>query len=148
MKRIILFAVCLLSMSGSLLAQTSGKTFTKSFNAEGVSKIKFDLPGAVDLKIWNQPTVRIEIHVALPSGNVSTLEQLAKVGRYDLRGEISSNMLVISAPNLHRVVRIRGEEVKENVTYVVFMPRDVEAEIVDNTPAQAPPSAAIVQKKP
>lgn len=145
MKRIIFLAICLTGLVGIALAQTGGKTFTKSFNAEGVDKIKFDLPGSVDLKIWNQPTVRIEIHVTLPSSNTSTVEQLAKVGRYDLKGDMTSNLLVITAPNLQRVVKIKGEEVRETVTYVVFIPKDIEVE-VSGTPSGM--GAVSVQKKP
>ncbi len=145
MKRIVFLALCLAGLVSIALAQTGVKTFTKSFNAEGVSKIKLDLPGAVDLKIWSQPTVRVEIHVALPSSNTSTVEQLAKVGRYDLKGDLVSNLLVITAPNLQRVVKIKGEEVRETVTYVVFIPRDIEVE-VSGTPLGM--GAVSVQKKP
>lgn len=131
MKHIISFTLSLVLTASSVFAQMPGKTFSKSFNADGVGKIRFELPGTVDLKIWNQSTIRIEINVNLPSGNGSVLDQLAKVGRYDLKGELDANLLTISAPNLHRVVKVKGEEVRETVHYVVFMPKDVEAEVIN-----------------
>ncbi len=145
MKYIMPFAVSLALIASSVLAQTPGKTFSKSFNADGVGKIKFELPGTVDLKIWNQPTIRIEINVFLPSGSASTLEQLAKVGRYDLKGDLTADLLTISAPNLQRVVKVKGEELRETVSYVVFMPKDIEAEILPISPATG---MAAAQKKP
>ncbi len=133
-------------LSSNAVAQTVGKAFTKSFHAEGIHKIKFELPGAVDLKVWNHPTLRIEIYVSLPSGNESMVEQLAKVGRYDLKSEVSENAMVISAPNAQRVVKVKGQELRETLSYVVFMPKNVEAEIV-NTSSDAT-GAVAVQKKP
>ncbi|MCS7037279.1 MAG: hypothetical protein RMJ33_11685 [Saprospiraceae bacterium] len=145
MKYILSLFVSLALVASPALAQTPGKIFSKSFNADGVSKIKFELPGAVDLKIWNHPTIRIEIVVVMPAGNESMLDQLAKVGRYDLKSDLNADVLTISAPNLHRVVKVKGEELRETVTYVVFMPKDIEVEIAS---ALAAPGVVGLQKKP
>ena len=97
-NRIVSIAL-LLTFALSAIAQTTGKTFTKSFNITGKSRIKLDLPGTVDVKVWNNPTVRIEIAVDLPSGNTSMLDQLALVGRYDLTANPLEETMVITAPN-------------------------------------------------
>ncbi len=145
MKYMVLFTLSLALIVSPAFAQMPGKTFSKSFNTDGVGKIKFELPGGVDLKIWNQPTIRIEINVSLPSGNASTLDQLAKVGRYDLKGDLAADVLTISAPNLYRVVKVKGEELRETVNYVVFMPKDIEVEVLSIAPATGMVAA---QKKP
>ncbi|MBL7774873.1 MAG: hypothetical protein JNK89_02675 [Saprospiraceae bacterium] len=124
-KRIISIAL-LLSFALSAFAQTTGKTFTKSFNTEGQGRIKIDLPGTVDLKVWSNPTIRVEIAVDLPSGNLSMLDQLAQVGRYNLEANIQDESLVITAPNLSKVVRVKGEELREHVAYTIFIPKDLE----------------------
>lgn len=139
-KRIAILTI-LLTFALGAIAQTTSKTFTKAFNTEGKSKIVFDLPGPVDLKIWNQPTIRMEIVVGLPSGSSSVVDQLAKVGRYDLAAEEKEDMLVITAPNLGRVVKVKGEELRENVSYVVFVPKDLEITL------QSPTALATVEKK-
>jgi len=126
MTKRIAFLTFLLTFALSASAQTAAKTFTKAFNTQGKSKISFALPGQVDLKIWNQPTIRLEIIVGLPSGNSSVVDQLAKVGRYDLLAEEKEDMLVITAPNLGRVVKVKGEELRENVSYIIFVPKDLE----------------------
>lgn len=121
--------VLLLTFALGAFGQTTEKTFTKSFNTEGMSRLKFDLPGNIDLKVWNSPTIRLEISVSLPSGNNSTLDQLANVGRYNLIATPGENVLTISAPNLAKVVRIKGEELKETVSYVVYVPKDLQVEL-------------------
>lgn len=138
-KRIVSIAL-LLTFALSAFAQTTGKTFTKSFNTEGKSRIQLDLPGTVDLKVWNGPSIRIEIAVDLPSGNTSMLDQLALVGRYNLNANVVDETLVITAPNVYKVVRIKGEELRENITYTVFVPKDLD--VVLHEPAVA----ATVQK--
>ncbi len=125
--------VFLLTFAFSAFAQTTEKTFTKSFNTEGKSRIKFDLPGTIDLKIWNSPSVRLEIIVNLPSGNASMLDQLGNVGRYNLVALAGDDLLTITAPNLHKVVRVKGEVLKETVNYVIFVPKDLHVELHNPT---------------
>ncbi|MCS6930276.1 MAG: hypothetical protein NZM43_12375 [Saprospiraceae bacterium] len=145
MKHVAVSLACVAITASSLFAQAASKTFSKSFNAEGLSKLRFELPGKVDLKVWSQPNIRVEINVSLPAGSESTLEQLAKVGRYDLKSEIKADQMTISAPNLQRSVKVKGEELREIVHYVVFIPKDLEAEI--GSPSTTT-GMVIVGKKP
>lgn len=131
-KRTVSF-VLLLTFALSAFAQTTEKTYTKSFNADGKTRIKFDLPGNIDLKVWNSPTIRIEIMVGLPSGNTSVLDQLANVGRYNLSAQNSEETMIITAPNLAKVIRVKGEEVKENISYIVYVPKDLQVEMHNPT---------------
>lgn len=133
-KRIASF-VLLLTIAFSAIAQTTEKTFTKSFNTEGKSRLKFDLPGNIDMKVWNSPSIRIEIMVNLPSGSTSMLDQLANVGRYNLTAVEEGDALVITAPNLYKVVRVKGEELHEHVSYMVFVPKEMQVEM--HNPATA-----------
>lgn len=125
--------VFLLTFAFGAFAQSTEKTFTKSFNTEGKSRIKFDLPGTIDLKVWNNSSVRLEIVVSLPSGNASMLDQLANVGRYNLVALPGDDVLTISAPNLYKLVRVKGEELRETVNYVIFVPKDLQVELHNPT---------------
>lgn len=129
MSKRIVSLVLLLTFALSAFAQTTEKTFTKSFNTAGKTRIKFDLPGTIDLKVWNNPSIRMEIMVNIPSGNVSMLDQLANVGRYNPIAQTSEETLIITAPNLAKVVRIKGEELKETVSYIIFVPKDLQVEM-------------------
>lgn len=130
--KIHIFLVALLtafSMSAHAQAPAS-KTFNKSFNTENKGTIRLDLPGEVDLKIWNNPSIRIEIVVSLPSGgNPATLNALANVGRYNLVSKPSEDVLLIHAPNMQKQVRIKGEELRETLSFVVFVPKDLKVQV-------------------
>lgn len=116
----------------------ASKTFTKAFNTEGKGTIRLELPGTVDLKVWDNPSVRFEIVAALPGGNGSMLNELANIGRYNLVSKTDNDVLIISAPNLQKQIKVKGEEIKESVTYVVFVPKDLQIEMLPgNTTALA-----------
>ena len=119
----------LLTLALSLFAQTAQKTFSKSFNADEAGLIRLQVPGAIDLKVWNQPFVRVEVSVSLPSGNLSLLNELAGVGRYNLTAQTKGGVLSIDAPNLQKVIRMKGEELREEVRFTVFVPKDMKIEM-------------------
>ena len=136
MKTCSTFLIALLATSTPLCAQTAAKTFNKTFNTDGQSIITLDLPGTIDLKVWDNPTVRIEISVSLPSGNNAMLNELATVGRYNLVSKSTPTQLVITAPNMAKQVRVKGEIIRETLTFVVFVPKDLKIEM-HNTEALA-----------
>ncbi|MCA0238136.1 MAG: hypothetical protein LCH81_17300 [Bacteroidetes bacterium] len=108
------------------LAQSSvGKTFSKTFNTEDKGTIKLDLPGNVDLKIWNNPTVRVEIGISLANGNNSMVNELANVGRYNISSLVEGDVLHILMPNIQKQIKVKGEVLRENLTYTVFAPKDL-----------------------
>ncbi len=122
------FLIVLLAATSTLQAQTAAKTFNKTFNTDGKGTIVLDLPGTVDLKVWDNPTVRVEISVSLPSGNNAMLTELATVGRYNLVAKPSGDQLLVNAPNMAKQVRVKGETIHETLTFVVFVPKDLKIE--------------------
>ena len=127
--RIAYLAIILLTLSFSVLAQSAEKTYSKSFNTDGKGTITLDLPGAIDLKIWDTPTIRISFTVSMPSGSGAMLGELANVGRYNLVSKADGDVLTITAPNMQKQIRVKGEEIRETITYVVFVPRDLKIEM-------------------
>lgn len=133
MKLRIFLAALLMALSISAHSQTpASKTFNKSFNTDNKGTIRLDLPGEVDLKIWNNPSIRIEINVSLPSGsNPAMLNELANVGRYNLVSNSSEDVLLIHAPNMQKQVRIKGEELRETLNFVVYVPKDLKVQVAN-----------------
>ncbi len=127
--RIAYLAIILLTLPFSALAQSAEKTYSKSFNTDGKGTITLDLPGAIDLKIWDTPTIRISFTVSMPSGSGAMLGELANVGRYNLVSKSDGDVLTITAPNMQKQIRVKGEEIRETITYVVFVPRDLKIEM-------------------
>ncbi|MBL7827746.1 MAG: hypothetical protein JNJ57_14040 [Saprospiraceae bacterium] len=128
--------VALLTLALSVSAQSPGRTFTKSFNTDNRGTIILDLPGAIDLKVWDNPSIRFEISVSLPSGNGSMLNELANIGRYDLVSKSENDAITITAPNLQKQLKVKGEPLKEELTFMVFVPKNLKIEL-PNATAQA-----------
>jgi hypothetical protein len=123
----------LLTLSIAASAQTASKTFNKSFNSESRGTIMLDLPGNIDVKIWDNPSIKFEISVTLPSGNGSVLNELANIGRYNLVSKSEGDVLVITAPNLQKQLKVKGEILREVLTYVVFVPKDLQIQLPNVT---------------
>lgn len=121
--------IILLALSIPVSAQVAEKTFSKSFNTDNKGTIVLDLPGAIDLKIWDNPSIRIGITISIPSGNNAMLGELANVGRYNLVSKSEGDALTIQAPNLQKQIKVKGEELRETVTFVVFVPKDLKIEM-------------------
>jgi hypothetical protein len=127
--RIISLALLLALALNAAAQSAAAKTFNKSFNTESKSTIRLDLPGEVDLKVWNNPSIRIEISVSLPSGNPAMLNELANVGRYNLVSKPVEDVLIIQAPNMQKQIRVKGEELRETLSFVVFVPKDLKVQV-------------------
>lgn len=119
----------LLTLSLAANAQSAEKTFSKSFNTDGKGTITLDLPGAIDLKVWDNPSIRIGITVSIPTGNQSMLGELANIGRYNLVSKSAGDVLTIQAPNMLKPIKLKGEALRETFTFVVFVPKDLTIEM-------------------
>lgn len=116
-------------------AQTASKTFTKSFNTDGRGTIILDLPGAIDIKVWDNPSIRFEIGVDLPSGNGPMLNELANIGRYNLMSKSEGDAITIFAPNLQKQLKVKGEALREEFNFIVFVPKNLKIELPNATAA-------------
>ena len=126
------FALILLtSFTVSISAQTTaGKTFTKAFNTDGKGTLRLELPGTIDLKVWDNPNIKFEISVSLPTGNGPMLNELANIGRYNLASKAEGDALVITAPNLQKQLKVKGQELKEALNFVVYIPKGLEIQMM------------------
>ena len=115
-------------------AQEVTKTFMKAFNMSGVTHITLDLPGEIDIKTWDNETIRFEILVGLPEGNsASMLDELARVGRYNLiLTAAGADGSFISAPNLKRQIKVKGQELQERITFLVYVPKNAAIDFGSN----------------
>lgn len=116
-----------------VIAQNSGRTFSKNFNTENKGTILLNLPGAIDLKIWDNPTIKIEICVSLPSGNGGMLDGLVTAGRYNMSSKADGDLLSVLMPNMQKQIFVKGEELRETITFVVFMPKNLKVEMFNSS---------------
>lgn len=119
----------LLTLLVAASAQTASKTFNKSFNTDNRGTLMLDLPGVIDVKVWDNPSIKFEIGVTLASGNGSMLNELANIGRYNLVSKSEGDILLINAPNLQKQLKVKGEALREVLSFAVFVPRDLKIEL-------------------
>lgn len=117
--------ITLLALVVQAGAQQVERSFAKSFNVEGKSAVILDLPGEVDLRYWDSNILRVEINISIPGNNANLINQLAEAGRYDAKSTSTPSEMTIHLPNMSRQVRIKGEELKETLTFVVYAPRSI-----------------------
>jgi hypothetical protein len=93
----------------------------------GINSVFLDLPGTVEVNSWDNPTLRFEITVQMPDGtSPSMLEELVRIGRYNLSLVNSEGQSTVSAPNLKRQLKAKGADIKEQVSFSVYAPKKLE----------------------
>lgn len=129
--------VLLLSAPFLAAAQNAEKTMLKAFNLNGKTEVQLQLPGTVDVRTWDGTTVKIQIAVSLPNGNSAMLNDLANIGRYNLSARPEGQSLIISADNLAKIIKVKGQDLKENISFLVFVPKSVVIKTFDATTTTA-----------
>ena len=123
--KIFIPILSLLLVTFSTSAQTAQKTLVKSFNLKGNNVVQIDLAGDVEVKEWDNPIMRIQISVDIENANSTILKALVKAGRYNLTSKEENDEYVVFAPGVEREVKIKGKTLSENLSYVVFAPKNV-----------------------
>ena len=116
-------------------AQSAEKILVKSFNLEGMNVVTFDVPGEVEVQQWNNPIMRVEMTIAIENVREATLKSLIKAGRYNLQSDAGDEEYAVSAPGMNRTVKISGQELRENLSYIVYAPEDVMIKLADSSSA-------------
>ena len=136
MKRLTLTTVLLSSMITMVMAQTiTEKTLVKAFNLGTNDYVELDLQGDVEIREWSQKIMRVQIDLAVENTSSATLKSLVSAGRYNLKSTETADGLLITAPGMNRTVTLRGETLKEHVSYVVFVPENVMVQMKDSASA-------------
>ncbi len=108
------------------------KTFVKSFKLNGNNFIVLTLEGDVEVKEWKDSFLRIHTSVTLENASSEALKSFLMQGRYNLRPALKDGALAISSVPRAANVKYRGQSLDEKVIYTVFVPENVEIEVVDN----------------
>ena len=122
--RILTAALPLLMTASITFGQQAEKVLIKSFNTNGQQVLVFDLPGTAEIKVWDNPTIRVQMTIQLASGNHGMLDELIKVGRYNLTSEVTPAQFRVIAPNASRKITVKGQELMDTCTYQIFVPKN------------------------
>ncbi|MEL6866478.1 MAG: hypothetical protein AAFP19_18780 [Bacteroidota bacterium] len=133
--RIVLILVLIASVASLSFGQTAEKVLVKSFNLKGKDVIVLDLEGEVEVQQWKNDIMRVQMTVALTNRNSTTLKSLIRAGRYNLKSKVDNDACVVYAPGMQRDIRIKGQELKENISFVVYAPENVIVKVGTETSA-------------
>lgn len=119
----------------SLKAQDD-KTLVKTLDPGSCSAVvmAFDCPSKGEE--WQESTVRVLLEVKLSNGNSQVLQQLVKVGRYNIEGAIKDGKYVIDVPGLKKEVTVKGVKMSEEIKATVYVPTNFSLVNVAGQPLQ------------
>lgn len=127
MRRLIFLTlmICFVATISSF-GQASMK-YTQTLASYDADKINLDIKGdniEVIVKEIKGTRVVVETTVAISSDNLRLLEFVVEGGRYELEKNYDSNTrhLTLSNKKDNDLIIIKGQEVKEKITYVIYMP--------------------------
>lgn len=69
--------------------------------------------------------MRVHVTIGIETGSDAMLKSLVTAGRYNLKSTETIEGVKIDSPGLARTITVRGVELKENISYVVYKPEDV-----------------------
>ena len=124
MKTRFLFLILPLLLLQSIATGQAEKTFVKSFNLMGRQSVVLNLGNNVQVSSWDNDVVRVQMTVAAHTTE-ATLKALAESGRYILKSDYTEHDFTISAPNLSKTVKLNGVELKEQISFLIFLPKNV-----------------------
>lgn len=114
-----------LLLLASIASGQAERTFVKSFNLQSKQTIMLNLGEHMQIIPWDSEILRIQMTVTLATTNDATLKAFAETGRYTLKSEIKDESFVIFAPLLQNLIKINGSVVKEQINYVIYVPKGV-----------------------
>jgi hypothetical protein len=131
MKQFTALIILLLVLANGLAGQTQ-KTLVKTMALTPVTEsLAFNLPATVEVKEWDEPTLRL---VTTVTADVETnvLQALAAAGRYDYdrTTQLTTGVTVITMPKKAIEVTIGGQLLQDELQVLIYVPRGVNYEIV------------------
>ncbi len=117
----ILTLICAITIT---IAQAE-KTLVKSFNLKGMQVVVLDIDGDVEVKEWKNSIMRVQLTIMIDKGNDSMLKSLVRTGRYNLYSEVGEEDFKIFAPGTKKEFKVRGQDLNENISYIVYAPENV-----------------------
>lgn len=117
--------ILLLFVTTTLIGQQVEKTLVKSFNLAGLQTVALNVDAPTEVVDWDQPFLRVQMHIELDRGSEALLKSLVRAGRYNLTAEKAEDTYSIVAPNLDREIKISGHPLNDKVSFVVKKPRNV-----------------------
>lgn len=135
MYRFLLIAfITLIIFSPESQAQRTGSTgFTmikkvekvthQAFKTDEITKVRFNIdPDVIEVRSTRSSRVLVETTIEMGTPSMPLLEYAIGTGRYELESVVEGGIMTITPkPRKHAIV-IKGQEVSENLKYVIMVP--------------------------
>lgn len=115
----VFFSLCL---SVGLWAQAK-TTLVKSLAVEGYESLLIDLPGSVEVRLWDEPFARLTTSIELKDFDEPFLKRLIAAGRYEAKIEGKGSEPALLMPKVSIQINIKGKELKEAIHYELYLPK-------------------------
>jgi hypothetical protein len=110
-----------------LSAQVS-TSLNQRFNIDAAQTISIQVNSPnLQVKYTQGTRILVETKVSLSIDNLALLNFIAQKGRYDLVKELDSHTKCIKLvpKNKQDLILIKGKELQENVSYTIYIPREM-----------------------
>ena len=121
-----------------IAAQTTEKTLVSSINPNDHTALVIDVPGHVELEVWNGEVIKIQTTVSIENVSDAVLKSLVSAGRYKMVPTAKNDTLELSLPGLNKQVSLSGKPIIEKLAYLIFVPNNMTVEIMNNKLSDLP----------
>ncbi len=122
MKRAVIFILAIFALGSMSAQQSVEKTVLKPINLKGYNHLEANLDGKVNVKTWTNEYAQVEINIKAYGLNAQILKALVAAGRYNIHIDYKDDKVVLTTPDLSKSIKVRGTELKDEVTFTIFMP--------------------------
>jgi hypothetical protein len=106
----------------------SSKTLVKSCPTQASASLMLDLEGSVTVQEWKNEFIRIETTVTLENFGENILNRLIVAGRYEITNTNNDGKQILSMPKVKYLIKVQGQDVKEKISYTLFVPNGLNIE--------------------
>lgn len=124
MKKSILLIILCSFITLQLIAQAE-KTLVKSVDLNGNMAVAAVLSGNTTVNEWDKDFIRITTRIELTNSNVSILERLVSVGRYEITVIENGGEMTLAMPKAATAVNLKGTVLVEKFSYEITVPKKV-----------------------
>lgn len=122
MKRAVIIILAILAIGTLSAQQTVEKTLVKPVNLLGNNEVDVLLNGEVSIKKWSSDHAKIEMSIKAYGVNSQVLKSLVAAGRYNINVENKDGKIILSTPNLEKALKVKGNSLKDEVTFILYVP--------------------------
>ena len=106
------------------------KTVISSVVPNESNMVFLDLPGEVEIGVWDRNYIKVEIEVKTNLKNEAVFDYLKETGRYKVeKGYNEFCFAVLNLPNIKDQVSVNGCDLEESFKFKVTAPWDIDAHI-------------------